>query len=1041
MRYLLAATCLTPLSLIAAAAQAETTISTATTANIATSTAASGTADSITVSSTGSVKPASGTAVLVDSDHQVNNAGTIGFEDVDQAIGIGSAGGVMGTITNNGTISVTESTTAADSDSDGDNDGLLATGSGRYGIRIDGAAFTGDVNNYGTITIEGQDSAGIAVNAALIGALRQTGTISVIGDRSYGLKTAAVTGNIQIDGTISANGADAVGVAIDGDVTGAVAIQGSVVSSGYRSTAITDTTALAALDADDLLQGGPAVRIAASVSGGVLVDAPPSDTSTTDTDEDDDGVADASETTGTITSYGSAPALLIGSAGSDIALGAVASDSAGHGLVNRGTIAAYGTYNTVDATALQIGGLGGATTIAGGFGNSGMISAVTVHGNATALRIGSGAIVPELVNSGTISASSAYSETLSARAILIDAGAEVAALSNSGTITASTSSTAIEQAIIDRSGTLVAIGNSGDISGDTAIDLSANIGGATISQYKVATADTPTITGAILTGSGDDLIDIAAGTVTGALNLGPGDDSVALSGGAILTGTVDFGVGRNALTIAGGATFSGSLTGKNIALTVSNGRLDLGTGATALSSLSIGSAGTIAVTIDPTTGTGGSFTVAGTASFVAGAAIDLAVTSLVQADRSFTIVTAGSLSGADTLTLISKGLPYLYSTNLATDQDAGTISVDLRRKTAGELGLNRSRAAAYDAIYAALGNDAAMAGAIAAISDQGEFLSAYGRMIPIEAGGVFEAVTQGSRAFARTAADGDGPRVTWADNAFWLQQLAWHTKKAADDSEGYVARGWGFGGGYERRIGQLGDVGLSLAYLANEVTVTGNDNELFAGQIELAGYWRGAWRGWRAHARASASTLALHSTRIFTSSYDGDTIERTAKDTWSGTLVSANGGLSRDIRFGRLSLRPAAAVDYYRLGEKGHAETGGGDAFDLTVAARHSDELAATGTLTLAYDIGSHAQDAGWARIELEGGRRELIGGALAATVASFAGGDAFRLPAEERASGFVGRFRLSAGNEYFRVGSEVSAEQQQDRTAVALRASLTLGL
>lgn len=1045
MRTLLAATCLTPVSLIVAAtAQAETTISTATTANIATSTVASGAADSITIGSAGSVKPSSGTAVLVDSDNQVNNAGTISFEDVDAATGIGSAGGVSATITNNGTISLTESTTATDDDDDGDDDGPLATGTGRYGVRLDDATFAGDVNNYGTITIEGEDSAGIAINSALTGTIRQTGTISVVGDRSYGLKTSAVTGDIRIDGTISVVGADTVGVAIDGDVSGAVTIQGSIASTGYRSTSITDSDALAALDDDDLLQGGPAVRIAASVGGGVLVDAPPSDDSSTDTDEDDDGVTDSSEATGTITSYGSAPALLIGSTTGDIALGAVAGDSGGHGLINRGTISAYGTYNAVDATAVEIGGTGGAVSIAGGFTNSGTISAVTVHGDATGLLIGSGASMPEIVNSGTISASSGYAETLSARAILIEEGADVATLTNDGTIVAATASGVPEQAIVDRSGTLTTIANSGDITADTAIDVSANRSGLTIRQYDADDDSTPTITGAIVTGSGDDLIDIAAGLVTGALALGAGDDAVQLSGGATLTGSVDFGLGANSLTIDGGATFTGTIAATGgIALDIVSGRFDTGgIATTSLSSLSVGSAGTVAVTIDPATSTNSYFDVAGAASFVAGAKIDLTVTSLAQADQTFTIVSAGSLSGASDLALISKGLPYLYASTIAIDADAGTVDINLHRKTAGELGLNRSRAAAYDAIYTALGSDAAMAGAITAISGKDAFLATYGQMMPIEAGGVFEAVTQGSRAFARTAADADGPRTRWGSNdSLWLQQAAWRTRTKSADTEGYVARGWGFGGGYEHAIGGIGDVGVSLSYLANEVAISGNDNELFAGQFEFAGYWRTQWGGWRAHARASASTLALRSTRVFSASYDGDAIERTAKDHWSGTLVSANGGISRDISLGRLSFRPAATIDYYRLGEKGHGESGGGDAFDLIVAARHSDELAATGTLTIAYDLGSHKQDAGWTRIEIEGGRRQIVGGAIGATVASFAGGDAFALAGEDRASGLVGRFRLSAGNEYFRVGSEVSAERQQDGTAVAARVALTLGL
>lgn len=42
-----------------------------------------------------------------------------------------------------------------------------------------------------------------------------------------------------------------------------------------------------------LLQDGPAVSVAGDVGGGILFDARPAGNSTTDTDEDDDGILDA----------------------------------------------------------------------------------------------------------------------------------------------------------------------------------------------------------------------------------------------------------------------------------------------------------------------------------------------------------------------------------------------------------------------------------------------------------------------------------------------------------------------------------------------------------------------------------------------------------------------------------------------------------------------------------------------------------------------------------------------------------------------------
>src|SRR3546814_16335134 len=90
---------------------------------------------------------------------------------------------------------------------------------------------------------------------------------------------------------------------------------------------------------------------------------------------------------------------------------------------------------------------------------------------------------------------------------------------------------------------------------------------------------------------------------------------------------------------------------------------------------------------------------------------------------------------------------------------------------------------------------------------------------------------------------------------------------------------------------------------------------------------------------------------------------------------------------------------------------------DLTVGGRDSDELAVTGTVALGLDFGGADAYDGWTRFELEAGRREIVGGALGATVASFKDGDPFTLIPAERQSGWVGRLRGMAGHSAFQVG------------------------
>ena len=204
MRNLLACTCLTPVLLVAGAgpAGAETVLSTKLTSPVSTSTVKSGAADDIRISTDGSIVPAvAGAAVTIDSDNSVKNEGTITITDPDDSTGILAIAGTSGTITNSGKIEVLESYTPADSDKDGDNDGAFATGARRFGIRIaPGGSFTGSIANSGTISVEGNDSVGIAVDSRLAGSINSSGTISVLGDRAVGVRTRDATGDVRLSG-------------------------------------------------------------------------------------------------------------------------------------------------------------------------------------------------------------------------------------------------------------------------------------------------------------------------------------------------------------------------------------------------------------------------------------------------------------------------------------------------------------------------------------------------------------------------------------------------------------------------------------------------------------------------------------------------------------------------------------------------------------------------------------------------------------------------------------------------------------------------
>jgi hypothetical protein len=1020
MRQLLASTGLGTLAIVlASSAAAETVISTATTTPVTTSAAGD-----IRITSTGSIKPTSGVAVTVNSSNSVKNEGTIAIQGANDSAGIVANPGFTGNISNSGIITIDENYTPTDTDKDGDVDGPFAQGSNRYGIHVlGGGTYTGDVTHNGTIAIEGNGSAGIAIDSALNGSVNLTnGKVGVTGNDSVGLRTGAVSGNVIVGSgsTIQVQGQNSVGVLVGGDVGGSLVLQGTVTSTGYRyAVSPFDPSKL---DADDLLQGGPAVLVSGNVAGGILLDTRPAENDANNADEDGDGIPDASETTASIASFGAAPALKIGSTTQDIAIGAVASSSAGHGLVIRGNVGASGVYSGINATALEIGGTGHAVNIAGGMTLTGNVAATAIGANATAIHLGAGASVPQITISGSVNSTGGGSSTAASRAILIDSGATVSSITNSGTILATRNGTSgTAAAIVDRSGTLALVQNSGSIGvpGNsaledwaTAIDVSQNTSGAVVRQVAAATGKpAPSIAGSILFGSGADTLDIQAGSVTGKVDFGGGSDSMSLSGSSTFRGTL-LNSGGLALNIGAGTT-----------LQLQNA------GAVNLASLTTGAGASLGVHIGDSGFT--SFNVAGTASFATGTKLIVTFDQIGTAAGNYAIVDAGTLVGAGNLTSSTVSLPYLFNSTLTSDST--TVTLGVQRKSASELGLNRSESAIIDAALVAADADSGVAGVILSISDSETLKSTLQQMMPEHAGGVFETVTKPSRLAADILAQ---PSIT---KGLWMQQVAWGSSKSVGDTSSYKLGSWGAVGGYDVPVGKLGSVGVSLGYYFGKDQHSAA--ELVSDHYEAGVYWRGVFGPFRAWARGTAATINFDGTRRF-SGLDGlNAVNRSADARWKGRLYSGSAGVAYEARAGRLSIRPNASIEYYKLHENGYTESGGGNAYDLTVRDRDSNETAANALVAVGYDfMRRDDEDSGWLRLELEGGRRQILSGSVGDTVASFGSGTPFTLTADERTSGWRGGLRLLGGGSSMSFFAEANAEQQQGQTALGGRIGASFG-
>jgi hypothetical protein len=984
----------TVLALSTQPAWADTTISTATTDPLLTSARGA-----VTVTSTGSVTTNAGPAVRVDSNSNVSNAGTISAGSTSGAVGIQLDPGRTSTIANAGTIRVIETFSVADADNNGIADGPIASANGRYGIYVaPGAAAGGSITHSGTIQVDGLNSAGIFVDNPFNGSITHSGTITVVGDNSYGIRTRDVTGNISIGGKVDVVGEGAVGVAIDGNVTGRVVLKGTISQAlSFRA----DDGRTVNLSRNDLSVGAPAVSIVGSVTGGLHV-----------------------EGTGAIQSYGNGAALRIGGAG-NITIGPIAGNAADRAILIDGSLQANSPFSGTNVAALVLGGQGGTVSLGGSLGIGGAVRATIADGNATAVLINSGVTMPLFYNSGTISAQ-------------VGATGQGAATG-----------------ILDLSGDLTALDNTKSISargaGDgtsRAIDLSANTTGVTIRQFLNAadaqaratreatlppgqrdTTVYASIAGDIVTGSGNDLLNASTGTIAGTTYFNDGNDRLDLSGDAAYTGRVFFGNGTAAMTMANFATycgnvdfaeqaatlalagtsrFTGTFSGSsNLAVTVNGGILGAeGTGTLSMASLSVGSGGTLNVNIDGRTSSASRF-VTGSASFTAGSKVAVSLASLQNAVGTYTFLTSSSLTGLPLLDAQTGGLPYIFAGTVAAS--GNNLTLQIRRKTLTELGVSAAAGSALDAIVAAAPQDNDVSNAILRLGTGAALQSYVNQALPDHAGGIFYSAVQASRLASRRIAS---DAIYFADTGtgFWIEPLYWRNEKDAGSTVAYRSRGWGLSTGLEQDVG-FGLVGASYAYLDGRTTNNGGTGLIDTKQHEFGLFWRLESGKFHAHARGGAARLNLGSARNLTANNGtAEFVRRSAAD-WKGWLYTGSAGGSYSFEVGRhLVVRPALALDYHRLNEAAYIETSGTRATDYAVRARKSDSGALASTLVVSYRTDPWSNDGRPLTFELEGGRRTNLFGQLGGTTASLNGGTAFTITPEQIADSWLGEARIVTG-------------------------------
>jgi hypothetical protein len=1000
-------------------ALAQTTISSETTAPLSTSTSGD-----ITIGTGGTIKPASGVAVTLDSNNAVSNSGVIQFQNLDNTKDVVILGGHTGSLVNNATIQNSEDSSST-TDSNGIVHGPFAKGTNRYGVQVVGPGdFTGPITNAvgGAITVTGNNSFGISVETNLNGSIGELGALTVSGTNSIGLRTTGtVSGDVTLGGTIATSGQNVRAVSLGNDVGGALVVNGAITSTGYRyTTRSTDPTFLSRLTADDLLQSGPTVTVGGSVARGILVDS----TSTTDS------TGTVTTVAGSITSTAAAPALVVGGVGRDVQIGNVGTGVDAFGIEIKGSVIGSGVYDGVSSAAVQLGvANGGAVTTGGGVRVSGTVSATSFAAGATALQFNSGVTAPVVRNDGTITAvMSSDAAGASARAIAIEAGANVPALQNTSGITATVAGQKADSiAIVDKSGTLSEIQNVRTISAtrtftdltqtvtgrSIAMDLSHNTNGVHIIQTDVSGGATPpSIVGSVLLGSGADRVEILGGTLTG-----------------------DLASGANSLTVDGGAVVKGALTagGGTLALSVGTGTLQMNSASQlSLTGLNLGAGSSIVFTADPGLGLATKLDVAGTATIADGAKIGLRLASILQTNATYTLIRADQLSAGSIDSSLLGSVPFLYNSSLRTDTAAGTVTATLALKTATELGLPSTTAGAYLPLIQNIGNDPRLEGALLAQTTRSGLISLYNQLLPNYSGSVFNIAAASIAAFSRPIDDRRDP----VGGGFWIQQTNLGIfADGTTDEPGY--KGWSIGavGGYELPRSNFGILGASLGGSANQIYPddAADAEDLHSTLMDAGIYWRTSYGGFSANVRLGGDYMKVTSKRVIAVlGGDGLAVLRTADGSWSSFGLNAHGMVSYEKRFGRYYLRPQASLDYITLKEDGYTETGGGDGMDLAVKSRTSSRLAAFAGVAVGATYGP---DKSWGP-EVLVGYKGVAAETLGDTTARFAaGGDTFVLHADELSGqGVAARVSLKGENGSGAFAVEAGAESRDSLAIYDLR-------
>ena len=972
--------------------------------------------EDVTIENEGTITiDTTGPALVLNSNNNIINSGSITIEDVNNAIGVSLEGGENRNYTQSGSINVNETFEVASTDSDPATDGPFAEGSGRTGILISGSSpFEGNVELTSTssINIEGTDSFGInltntSINQeGLIGDLFTGGAITVRGARSTAINiNSGITGDFTNTGTINGQGEDIKGINIEADIQGGFVNSAGVSVTGYRSlgrptiSESFSSNSREQITAEDLFQAGSAITIRANISEGIHFDDGINDVlddNGNQTFDSDGNVIRSSDTPSTVVQNGSAPAILIGDTENSILIGSVAQISdpndplyesnLQYSFVNQGGIQSNGLYDDIDATALSINN----TILSQGINNTGQMTATAYvapqeltdsdgnsltpgDGQARVIVLSTNTIADTLDNSGVILASSSEaidlvyndltnvlpSRHVLATAIDIDTTSTLNEINNTGSISSVlVGRQGTAYAIRDQSGSLSSVTNTGTIGAvGTTSDPTGN---ESINFTLVAIDASQNIDGftfmqsrAIEDNSSSNFTP-ADPNIFGDIRLGIGNDWVGSSAGNI-RGDIDFNLGDDSFYLTGGSFFQGAINNQDgLILGVSDNSTMALTEAEIISitSASFDSTSTFSPVLNGNDGTASTLQASGNVVFETGSTIVPTLTNVVGINQTaFTVASAGGQLTVGDLATLSSS-ETPFLFNTSYDVVGNDLVITLQLRDSSELGLDQVQSSAYAPAIQALRNNSELGDAFANITTEREFNSAFNQVLP-----EFSAA---ARQFVLANVDGAiGAVANHLDSVRRSPDKpggAWLQEFAyfADRSLSGLSeqyRGAGFG------ISTGLDTSLGPFHAVGvNLGFASTEIEDVLGidePLDVITIQGGAYAGW------ASGSLGIE-TYLGGGFNDFEQNRRVrinsysgeAQGDWSGVHINSSARIGYDIDINdKYWIRPTLSLDYLRLSEKSYTETG-----DKGIALDVDKRTSESGSATAMFNLGAKFQ-------------------------------------------------------------------------------------